>query len=775
MTFTSDPTDGNSISKRSQRRIAQSSTPSVIGAASSSTSLQTFTTGSASPGPSFDCVPISSTSISSSPVPSSSRPSPKIIVPRHSSRRISMDRDGNLSSLRFSPTIVSRQPMPLKLPTLPTLTPPEGTNNQNTDKQRKRDRRARYRSMPALPRSGLGRGVGGHEEEDDADEDEDDTIEEEEEEGEDDILNGEEEGRALSRIDDSDASSAGSGSSVRNLSRRSSYDTGSGEARSQLRQEPIQECHHRGYLGSFLPQVDTSRLDLSFLDKPPTPLLEMKRKGKARDTEPATPTGRLQSSVTAGASSSTLVSNKRSTIYQKKPLPSLHGRGSMTPLHTPKPGYAGLKTLPLPPLADAERPGMYKHASQSMIDVSLKANEENPPLTASDGDSEMNKNSGGLAEPAEGKGKEKRLSRVPLAEEAPLPKILRRRSSMPSYYGLSSPPPPYPTFAPFPHRAVIQPREDEGAERLPAYSNSIYLKAILPRKMEFSQPGIQAKDRKWRRVICVLEGTMFRVYRCPPRVAGVSAFEGWWERRVGVGDVSSSASTQTATTLIHGPSIRSAARSDPQRPQDQDKEEQRDQSSATATITPKMEPKRSRLTVPFLKSVRTHIRSRSEGSQEMRQGSLNSTRASLSSRTTSPVQEVASPQSSMRSSTRTGNGTQHAVSRSSTREEVPEPDPADLIKTYSLQRAECGLGIDYVKRKNVIRVKMDGEQFLVQAKEAMEVVGWIEGIQTGTNVALDLDERVMPRGPLFPRWVVCCVGERVLTVSRRRRRRRVVV
>lgn len=642
--------------------------------------------------------------------------------------------------------------MPLKLPTLPTLTPTQGTNDQNTDEKQKLDRRARYRSMPALPRGGVGRGVGGHEEEDDGEEDDDDTIDEE---GEDDILLGEEEGRALSRIGESDARSSSSGSSVRNISRASSYATAPSEAVPQPRQEHIQESHRRGHLGSFLPQVDISKLDLSFLDKPhPTPLLETKRKGKARETDAATPTERLPreyvSSVlggAAGASSCILASNKRISIYQTRPI---QGRSSITPLHTPKPGFAALRTLPLPPLADAERPGIYKHASQSMIDVSLKPNEE---ILVNDGESEMNTGGGGggggVKEPAEGKGKEKSQSRVSLAEEPPLPKILRRRSSMPTYSGLSSPPPPYPTFAPFPRPPVIQPREDEGMEKLPPYANSIHLKAILPRKMEFTKPGVQAKDRKWRRVICVLEGTMFRVYQCPPRVAGVSAIEGWWERRVGVGDVSSSGSTQTATTLIHGPSIRSAQGSDPQR-QSQNKEEQRNQSSATVTITPKMEPKRSRLAVPFLKSVKTHIRSRSEGSQEMRQGSMSTPRGSLSSQVPSPV-------ASSQSSAWSGNGTQGAASRSSTREEVPDPDPADLIKTYSLQRAECGLGLDYVKRKNVIRVKMDGEQFLVQAKEAMEVVAWIEGIQTGTNVALDLDERAMPRGPLFPRWVILWV------------------
>ena len=735
-------------SRHSQREAPQSQVPSDIGAASSSTSLQTFTTGSASPRPGLAYVPSSSTATLSSPFPSS-RPSPKIIVPstpaRRSSRRISMDRNGNLSSLRFSPTIVSHHPMPLKLPTLSMITPPQGTKDLHTDEKQKQklDRRARYRSMPALPRSGV---VGGHEEEeeDEGEEDEDDTIDEE---GEDDVL---EEGRALSRIDESDARSSSSGSSVRNISRASSYATAPSEAKPQPRQEHIQESHDRGHLGAILPQVDTSKLDLSFLDKPPTPLLETKRKGKARDA--ATLTERLPlSSVlggAAGASSCTLASNKRTSIYQTRPLSSIQGRSSITPLHTPQPGFAALKTVPLPPLADAERPGMYKHASQSMIHVSLKTNEEE---SLNDGEPDMKTTGGGVIEPAEGKGKEKRLSKVSLAEEAPkapIPKFLRRRSSMPSYSGLSSPPPPYPTFAPFPRPPVIQPREDEGAEKLPPYANSIHLKAILPRKMEFTKPGVQAKDRKWRRVICVLEGTMFRVYQCPPRVAGVSAIEGWWERRVGVGDVSNSASTQTsATTLIHGPSIRSAQGSEPQR-QNQNKEEQRNQSSATLTITPKMEPKRSRLAVPFLRSVRTHMRSRSEGSHETRQGSLGGTpRASLSLRASSPV--ASSP-----SSATSGNGTQGAASRSSTRDEVPDPDPADLIKTYSLQRAECGLGLDYVKRKNVIRVKMDGEQFLVQAKEAMEVVAWIEGIQTGTNVALDLDERAMPRGPLFPRWVV---------------------
>ncbi|KAJ7440189.1 hypothetical protein FB451DRAFT_1059027, partial [Mycena latifolia] len=117
---------------------------------------------------------------------------------------------------------------------------------------------------------------------------------------------------------------------------------------------------------------------------------------------------------------------------------------------------------------------------------------------------------------------------------------LKRRRSMPE---IMAAPPPY-TLPLFPFsplgvgaggdtghplaQARIAPRDDEGREALPGYSNAILLRGVMPRKMEFTAPGVQAKDRKWRRVVCELEGTVFRVYRC--------AGEGWWERRVGAGD-----------------------------------------------------------------------------------------------------------------------------------------------------------------------------------------------------------------------------------------------
>ncbi|KAF9051788.1 hypothetical protein BJ165DRAFT_1340405 [Panaeolus papilionaceus] len=83
---------------------------------------------------------------------------------------------------------------------------------------------------------------------------------------------------------------------------------------------------------------------------------------------------------------------------------------------------------------------------------------------------------------------------------------------------------------------------------------------------------------------------------------------------------------------------------------------------------------------------------------------------------------------------------------------VPMPKQSDLIRVYTMQHAESGLGKDYLKRRNVIRVRLEGEQFLLQGKDVGDVIQWIEGLQAAANIALDLDERPMPRGPIFPRY-----------------------
>ncbi|KAL5480853.1 hypothetical protein ACEPAI_9793 [Sanghuangporus weigelae] len=466
------------------------------------------------------------------------------------------------------------------------------------------------------------------------------------------------------------------------------------------------------------------------------------------------------------------------------------------------------------------------------------------------------------------------------ASAVPTAATLRRQQSMPTF-STSGPPPPYPSF-PLPEhlrRFAPLPREDEGKEELPPYSNDIRLAAIMPRKMEFNAPGVPSRDRKWRRVHCVLEGTVFRVYDAPPRVTGVSALGGWWERKVGVGDVSSGLNSSAGATAGPGATTNIViGRKEPKRRMKWEEELQAEEEdarrasaesrteegqprasvlSSTSTVelngsaerserdrerpqahksklhlaASLLHPSRSRLSLAHgsssppasPRSSFQSPRNSAEGSSppsarpsvdrsvspapspsQLQTSTLSSNAASSTSaltsslsaqssnsdascnqtrrrrhlrsdsaqssnnshsRSNSRAQSPLNPDNNSRSQAQSQNSS-HSHSHSTTshlyheplRCEVPEPDESDLLRVYSLQRTESGLASDYTKRKNVVRVRMEGEQFLLQCKDVVNVVKWIEALQAATNIALDLDERPMPKGPIFPR---------------RRRRRRV--
>lgn len=359
---------------------------------------------------------------------------------------------------------------------------------------------------------------------------------------------------------------------------------------------------------------------------------------------------------------------------------------------------------------------------------------------------------------------------------------LMRRTSMPTFTSTSDPP-PYPSFDPRPPKSAppFQFHEDEGRERLPPYSNSLYLTAIMPLKMEFSSPGVQAKDRKWRRVFCELEGTTLRVYKCPPGASGAGIIGEWWERRVGVGDLSSGyrapvrkadESPATPSKIAVDQLVASPSNSPPPTPLRPRSESQSSRATNQST-TPSMSRANRRLSgASFLTSWRNN--GLSSGPQSRGRGmpssgtnggmellpvsEPNSRRNSVSS---SASQEMTSQRTSPPMTPRAPSRLSFLSSRMQLRSsEMPKPGKGDLIRAYTLQHAESGLGNDYLKRKNVIRVRLEGEQFLLQAADVPSVVEWIEGFQAGTNISLDLDHRVMPKGPMFPR--------------RRRRRRRLV-
>ena len=380
---------------------------------------------------------------------------------------------------------------------------------------------------------------------------------------------------------------------------------------------------------------------------------------------------------------------------------------------------------------------------------------------------------------------------------------LRRRRSMP-VYDESSEPPPYPSFAPHPSSQYkIMPREDEGCECLPSYTNPIYLKAIMPRKMEFSSFGVQARDRKWRRVMCVLDGTVLRVYKCPPGYAGVGVLGEWWERQVGAGDVSSQPSHSGTVSKIQIETRESRRLAEERR--DFERQVQRimkdvgdvresgetdDVFVPPSAMSVEGDSTRSRTgsNVSLHQSLMmsTSSSSKSRFAQFLKPGPWHHTRSkservntrnvpdqsprpSLNitnrSGSTTPQSAAAarssSPYENTRSHTATSNSSLNlSASNSSVTERetssssiyghqhrqgqqehqlqrqflysnreisfIPDPEPEDLLKEYTLQNAESGIGNDYLKRKNVIRLRMEGEQFLLQARDVTGVVEWIE-------------------------------------------------
>ncbi|PPQ99337.1 hypothetical protein CVT24_009151 [Panaeolus cyanescens] len=490
-----------------------------------------------------------------------------------------------------------------------------------------------------------------------------------------------------------------------------------------------------------------------------------------------------------------------------------------------------------------------------------------------------------------GRRTSKRISMAPAYDALPHP-LLRKRRSMPTFTAASAEPPPYPDpdLAPFLTRRAagmkVEPREDEGRERLPGYTNDIHIMAVMPRKMEFSAPGVQAKDRKWKRVLVVLEGTALKVYKPPHGSSGVSAIGEWWENKVGAGDATMGPSTASYNAPRYGVSAQQRGdsatggtgavvgrksmdldeRSNGGRPLTMHQIANRSptllmRQSLTAPQVNVRQPTMSmpqQGTPPSTKSALTlavqllkpgatrHGRSNSDvaqsptrprsprsslnlptshsgrttptssgtiASSSMRSHSPSSTQlttpppsvsshnlnSSPSSRPTTPAtSSIAlsntglSSASSAQSGFRVGAGphahagsVRHAsgasvsgvnvVSNSTSgatmgkgknrdvgghskdQRGVLSPKESDLIRVYTMQHAESGLGKDYLKRRNVIRVRLEGEQFLLQGKDVGDVILWIEGLQAAANIALDLDERPMPRGPMFPRSVFIIV------------------
>ncbi|KAK4156744.1 hypothetical protein C8A00DRAFT_12366 [Chaetomidium leptoderma] len=96
---------------------------------------------------------------------------------------------------------------------------------------------------------------------------------------------------------------------------------------------------------------------------------------------------------------------------------------------------------------------------------------------------------------------------------------------------------------------------------------------------------------------------------------------------------------------------------------------------------------------------------------------------------------------------------------SSTKHEGPDISPdnppwvkrSTLEKSYSLLHADAGIAADYRKRRYVVRMRVETDQFLLSCVELGTFVAWMDGIYAAINVSPPIDERDFPRDFSVPR------------------------
>ncbi|KAL2258123.1 hypothetical protein VTK26DRAFT_8691 [Humicola hyalothermophila] len=76
---------------------------------------------------------------------------------------------------------------------------------------------------------------------------------------------------------------------------------------------------------------------------------------------------------------------------------------------------------------------------------------------------------------------------------------------------------------------------------------------------------------------------------------------------------------------------------------------------------------------------------------------------------------------------------------------------SSLERSYSLIHADAGIAADYRKRRYVIRLRVETDQFLLSCVELGTFVKWLDGIFAAIHVSPPIDERDFPRDFSVPR------------------------
>lgn len=320
--------------------------------------------------------------------------------------------------------------------------------------------------------------------------------------------------------------------------------------------------------------------------------------------------------------------------------------------------------------------------------------------------------------------------------QSPNRQLLQRRQSMPE---MRIDPPLYQIDDDFnvQYREGQLPtaREDEGNEALPSYTCDVHIEGYVPRKMEFVRPGIQAKDRRWKRQYVILHGTSVKVYKSDPRLKAVPGEEPPPTPGVHTDKYrptfNNGSGASSKTSLVTG-NKHAGSQHHIQFPhhhpnnQQQHNHHQRARAPTESSIS-SASSRESEKALLWNRAVQDAIAKKKYDPdmpvhvhlQEEDEHGLASLQHAPST-----LLAKASENRCIRHYTLQGA---FLSSFPMTRTSI------ELIKLRFIRLpfstgAESGLAADYLKRRHVVRVRAEGEQFLIQCKDDRAVIDWIEAV-----------------------------------------------
>ncbi|KAF8943301.1 hypothetical protein BGZ47_005555 [Haplosporangium gracile] len=80
-----------------------------------------------------------------------------------------------------------------------------------------------------------------------------------------------------------------------------------------------------------------------------------------------------------------------------------------------------------------------------------------------------------------------------------------------------------------------------------------------------------------------------------------------------------------------------------------------------------------------------------------------------------------------------------------------EDVPRLHVRNISLQLAKCEIATDYKQRSNVLRIRACDRTVLIECKDRIDALTWLEHLQAAANIATSLEDRSMPKFYTLPR------------------------